>query len=175
MDPSISLEDEKVTDPQNVRSYILLFTRKGGSPFRMDPPSDHQLEEYIRIALLEQRKGRGLSPVDRLQRRLERITRFAVVRIALEQLLQADNYFIMIRHCEEHGRSRNLEMIMDIIANFANDEITVLVYSSVASTSMTGFITFVFCNDLNEILHDWDMSLEKHISRALEICGYQID
>lgn len=141
----------------------------------MDPPSDRELEEYIRVALLQQRKGRGLTPVDRLQRRLERITRLAVVRIALEQLLKADNYFIIIRHCEEHGRSRNLEMIMDIIGNFANDDITVLVYSSVASPSLSGFITFMFCNDLNEILHDWDMSLEKHISRALEICGYQLE
>ena len=141
----------------------------------MDPPSDRRFEKYIRLALLQQRKGRGLSPVDRLQRRLERMTRLSVVRIALEQLLQADNYFVMILHCEEHGRSRNLEMIMDIIGNFANDEITVLVYASVASASISGFITFMFCNDLNEIPHDWDLSLEKHISRALEICGYQLE
>lgn len=140
----------------------------------LSPAPKPSFEECVREALLEQRARHGLSPVERLQRRFERAARLAIIQIALDQVLEATDYHIKIHHCEEHGLLRDLEVIMDIIGNFADDEVLVFVYPTDKATSKAcGFIHFMLCNDLTEVLGDWDLSLEKHITRALKISGYQ--
>lgn len=131
-------------------------------------------ENCIRKALFHQRKRHGMAAVDRLRRRFEFLSKLTIIRIALEQLLESSNHYsIVIRYCENLGRLRDLEIIMDTIGNIADTEIFVLTYQQ-GQEEPCGFIHFTFCNDPTEVLVDWELSLAKNLTRALKLCGYAI-